>query len=44
MALGTTYLGGLLTIVFTVRGSNIRVISAKPMSRREREVFENAES
>jgi len=40
-ALGTTQRGRPLTVVFTMRGTKIRVISARPMSRREREVFDN---
>jgi len=30
-------------VVFTVRGSLIRVISARDMSRKERKVYEQAE-
>ena len=41
-ALGQTTGGRLLTIVFTIRGTLIRVISARPMSRRERRVYERA--
>jgi uncharacterized DUF497 family protein len=41
-ALGQTAAGRRLTIVFTVRGESIRVISARPMSRRERRVYEQA--
>ncbi|MBT8463026.1 MAG: BrnT family toxin [Gemmatimonadetes bacterium] len=41
-ALGQTADGKLLTIVFTIRGTSIRVISARPMSRRERRVYERA--
>ena len=41
-ALGRTADGRRLTIVFTVRGTRIRVISARPMSRRERRVYEQA--
>lgn len=33
---GHTNEGRLLTVVFTVRGKRLRVISARPMSRRER--------
>jgi hypothetical protein len=43
-ALGQTDAGRRLMIVFTLRGSQIRVISARPMSRREREVYEHAEA
>ncbi|MGH7566217.1 MAG: BrnT family toxin [Gemmatimonadota bacterium] len=41
-ALGQTAAGRRLTIVFTIRGEAIRVISARPMSRRERRVNEQA--
>ncbi len=39
-ALGKTYSSRLLTVVFTVRANRIRVISARPMSRRESKVYE----
>jgi len=39
-ALGKTSGSRLLTVVFTVRSRRIRVISARPMSRREREFYE----
>jgi uncharacterized DUF497 family protein len=42
-ALGKTDLGRKLFVVFTVRGELIRVISARGMSRGEREVFTRAE-
>jgi uncharacterized DUF497 family protein len=38
-ALGQTAAGRRLTIVFTLRGSLIRVISARDMSRRERRIY-----
>jgi len=38
-ALGRTDSGRMLFVVFTVRGINIRVISARDMSRKEREVY-----
>ena len=41
-ALGQTAGGRRLTIVFTIRGTLIRVISARAMSRRERRVYEQA--
>lgn len=41
-ALGRTADGRRLTIVFTIRGTLIRVIPARPMSRRERRVYEQA--
>ena|SRR5262252_2970141 len=40
VALGKTYGSRLLTVVFTVRANRIRVISARPMSRGERKVYE----
>jgi uncharacterized DUF497 family protein len=42
VALGRTASGRRLTIVFTIRETRIRVISARPMSRRERRVYEQA--
>ena len=44
LALGRTSLGRLLFVVFTLRESLVRVISARPMSRREREVYQHAEA
>jgi uncharacterized DUF497 family protein len=41
-ALGQTDTGQLLFIVFTIREELICVISARPMSRRERRVYEHA--
>ena len=41
-ALGHTDAGRLLTVVFTVRGSLLRVISVRPMSRRERRGYGQA--
>ncbi len=38
-ALGHADSGRHLTIVFTVRGTLLRVISARPMSRRERGIY-----
>lgn len=43
-ALGQTDAARRLLVVFTLRGSLIRVISARPMSRREREVYADAEA
>lgn len=43
-ALGQTDAGRLLLEVFTLRDSLIRVISARPMSRREREVYADAQA
>ena len=39
-ALGKTYGSRFLTVVFTVRANRLRVISARPMSRNERKVYE----
>jgi uncharacterized DUF497 family protein len=41
-AFGRTDSGRLLTVVFTVRGQLLRVISARPMSRRERRGYAQA--
>jgi uncharacterized DUF497 family protein len=41
-AFGRTDGGRLLTVVFTVRGQSLRVISARPMSRRERKGYAQA--
>ena len=38
-ALGHADSGSQLTVVFTVRGTLLRVISARPMGRRERGVY-----
>lgn len=42
-SLGRTDADRLLFVVFTLRKERIRVISARPMSRREREVFKKYE-
>jgi uncharacterized DUF497 family protein len=42
-ALGRTDAARELTVVFTVRGKNVRVISARPMSRRERKEYAHAQ-
>jgi uncharacterized DUF497 family protein len=39
-ALGKTYGSRLLAVVFTMRSRRIRVISARPMSRKERNLYE----
>ena len=41
-AFGRTDAGRLLTVVFTTRGSRLRVISVRPMSRRERRGYGKA--
>ena len=38
-ALGRTNTNRLLFVVFTIRGKNIRIISARNMSRKERKVY-----
>lgn len=43
-ALGQTNSGRLLFIAFTVRGTRIRVISARPMSGKERRIYGQANS
>jgi uncharacterized DUF497 family protein len=40
-SLGQTDAGRLLFVVFTLRGTSIRVISTRDMSRKERKVYEN---
>ena len=42
-ALGRTDVARELTAVFTVRGKRVRVISARPMSRRERKEYAHAQ-
>jgi uncharacterized DUF497 family protein len=42
-ALGRTDAVRELTVVFTVRGKRVRVISARPMSRRERKEYAHAQ-
>ena len=41
-ALGQTDAGRLLFLVFTVRGSLIRLISARDMSRKERRIYRSS--
>lgn len=43
-ALGQTDAGRQLLLVFTLRDTLVRVISARPMSRREREVYADAQA
>ena len=40
--LGRSHRGRLLVVVHTERGDNIRIISARPASRRERKDYEKA--
>lgn len=42
-ALGQTTAARTLFVVFTLRSERVRVISARPMSRRERRVYERAQ-
>ena len=42
-ALGRSDAGKMLFLVFTMRNNQIRVISARPMSRGERKVYESHE-
>jgi uncharacterized DUF497 family protein len=39
-ALGQTYGSRLIAVVFTIRSKRIRVICARPMSRKERKLYE----
>ncbi|HUB25999.1 MAG TPA: BrnT family toxin [Tepidisphaeraceae bacterium] len=39
-AFGKTHAGRMLVVSFTVRGSLVRVISARPMNRKERGIYE----
>jgi len=43
VALGVTNEGRRLFVAFTIRRSRIRIISARPMSRKERMVYEEAQ-
>ncbi len=40
LALGVDDSGHKLSVVFTIRGQKIRVISARPMSKKERNIYE----
>ncbi|MBI4656229.1 MAG: BrnT family toxin [Elusimicrobia bacterium] len=42
IAYGATNTGRLLFIAFTLRNDKIRIISARPMSRKERKFYEEA--
>jgi hypothetical protein len=44
VALGATNEGRGLFVAFTVRRSRIRIVSARPMSRRERAIHEEAKT
>jgi uncharacterized DUF497 family protein len=43
VTLGTSHSGRLLVVVHTERGDNIRIISARRASRRERRTYEERE-
>jgi uncharacterized DUF497 family protein len=43
-AFGATSAARLLTVSFTVRGMLLRVISARPMNRKERKIYEQKTS
>ena len=43
VALGMTGEGRRLFVSFTIRGSRVRIISARPMSQRERTIHEQAQ-
>jgi uncharacterized DUF497 family protein len=43
-ALGHTDAERLLFVVFTIRRNHIRVISARPMSKKERAIYEACET
>lgn len=43
IALGRTAAGQLLMVAFTIRGQRLRVISARPMSRREKVIYGKAQ-
>lgn len=38
--LGITDQGRILTVIYTLRGEKVRIISARPMSREERKLYE----
>jgi len=42
VALGKNDFDDLVTVIFTVRKNNIRVISARTMSKKERIIYERA--
>ncbi|MEK7667649.1 MAG: BrnT family toxin [Gemmatimonadota bacterium] len=43
-ALGTTHAGRRLSVVFTIRATLVRVISARDMSRRDRRIYAQVEA
>ena len=40
-AIGLDHLRRILVVIYTYRGGNIRLISARPATRRERHAYEN---
>ena len=44
VALGVTNEGRALFVAFTIRRSRVRIISARPMSRKERVIYEEAQT
>ncbi|OGE76635.1 MAG: hypothetical protein A3C85_02560 [Candidatus Doudnabacteria bacterium RIFCSPHIGHO2_02_FULL_48_21] len=40
LIIGTTDLGRLLSMVFTIRDRRVRIISARPSSKKERKIYE----
>ena len=40
LTLGQSISGRLLAVIHTVRGASIRIISARPATRRERKIYE----
>jgi hypothetical protein len=42
ITIGSSHRGKLLVVVHTERGDNIRIISARPASRRERQSYEES--
>ena len=44
VALGSTSEGRRLLVAFTIRQTRVRVVSARPMSRRERLIYEAAKA
>jgi len=42
VALGKNDLNDLITVIFTIRKNNIRVISARAMSKKEKLIYEKA--
>jgi uncharacterized DUF497 family protein len=39
-SIGTDFLGGIVVVVYTYRGDDIRLISARPATKSERNVYE----